>query len=264
MSRSTPRRSGFTLIELLVVIAIIAILAAILFPVFAQAREKARSIQCLSNLKQVAMSVIQYSADWDDFVPIGENDSPEARVHRVTRPNGTTFTTGEYWWITTQSYRKNNMVMVCPSLGVDRGFPTSGSNTASYGGNYRGFFGRRVSVHLASHDRPADLFMIMDSRRRATSSVTSVGYYAVTPTAYDYWWNVHFRHNNLVNVAFADGHAKAMNRGQVFGPVPAMPSGPGDQEVGPAGTHSLGGSSQPLREFWQRAWNVPRADGRTD
>src|SRR5436190_12490093 len=65
------RRLGFTLIELLVVIAIIAILAAILFPVFAQAREKARSAQCLSNLKQVAMATRMYSQDYDEvLVPL--------------------------------------------------------------------------------------------------------------------------------------------------------------------------------------------------
>lgn len=63
-------RNGFTLIELLVVIAIIAILAAILFPVFAKVREKARQISCLSNLKQIALSSMQYSQDYDDqFVP---------------------------------------------------------------------------------------------------------------------------------------------------------------------------------------------------
>ena len=71
----TVRRRGFTLIELLVVIAIIGILAAMLFPVFARARESARKIQCLSNVKNIAMAINMYISDWDKFLPIGyEND----------------------------------------------------------------------------------------------------------------------------------------------------------------------------------------------
>src|ERR1700753_3672408 len=62
-------KSGFTLIELLVVIAIIAILAAILFPVFAQAREKARQISCLSNTKQIGLAVMMYVQDYDETYP---------------------------------------------------------------------------------------------------------------------------------------------------------------------------------------------------
>ncbi|HAZ64135.1 MAG TPA: hypothetical protein DCZ72_11075, partial [Armatimonadetes bacterium] len=65
-------RRGFTLIELLVVIAIIAILAAILFPVFAKAREKARAASCQSNLKQLGLSVMQYTQDWDEMYPTGD------------------------------------------------------------------------------------------------------------------------------------------------------------------------------------------------
>src|SRR5580700_504414 len=73
VSRSPRSRSGFTLIELLVVIAIIAILSAILFPVFAQAREKARAISCLSNMKQIGLSVIMYTQDYDEQYAAGIN-----------------------------------------------------------------------------------------------------------------------------------------------------------------------------------------------
>src|SRR5581483_6168155 len=69
--RSRGTRPGFTLIELLVVIAIIAILAAILFPVFAQAREKARQATCTSNLKQVGLAVMMYASDHDECLPLG-------------------------------------------------------------------------------------------------------------------------------------------------------------------------------------------------
>ncbi len=73
------RRPGFTLIELLVVIAIIAILAAILFPVFAQAREKARQAACESNLKQIGLGVLQYNQDWDEnyYPSVTEREAPE-------------------------------------------------------------------------------------------------------------------------------------------------------------------------------------------
>jgi prepilin-type N-terminal cleavage/methylation domain-containing protein/prepilin-type processing-associated H-X9-DG protein len=71
MSNSRRRSSAFTLIELLVVIAIIAILAAILFPVFAQAREKARQISCLSNLKQIGTATMMYMQDYDEIYPLG-------------------------------------------------------------------------------------------------------------------------------------------------------------------------------------------------
>ena len=70
-SNARSKRSGFTLIELLVVIAIIAILAAILFPVFAQAREKARAIACISNLKQIGLATMQYTQDYDETYPDG-------------------------------------------------------------------------------------------------------------------------------------------------------------------------------------------------
>lgn len=72
-SKNAKRAHGFTLIELLVVIAIIAILAAILFPVFATAREKARQSSCTSNLKQLGVALLMYAQDYDEYVPCGAN-----------------------------------------------------------------------------------------------------------------------------------------------------------------------------------------------
>lgn len=87
MCRFKVRRPGFTLIELLVVIAIIAILAAILFPVFAQAREKARQASCLSNLKQIGLGSLMYSQDYDETFfsgwGSGGGDEPGVIVWRV-------------------------------------------------------------------------------------------------------------------------------------------------------------------------------------
>src|SRR5579872_3013353 len=85
-------RRGFTLIELLVVIAIIAILAAILFPVFAQAREKARQISCLSNLKQNGTAFMMYMQDYDELYPTAVPWAPG-----VGWENGTWITTPPDW-----------------------------------------------------------------------------------------------------------------------------------------------------------------------
>ena len=105
---SRQRRHGaFTLIELLVVIAIIAILAAILFPVFAQAREKARQTACLSNMKQVGLAVLQYTQDNDGLIP-------------ATNPNGNEYES----YIAAarlQPYIKNFQIFHCPSSSVDMG-----------------------------------------------------------------------------------------------------------------------------------------------
>ena len=95
--------TGFTLVELLVVIAIIAILAAILFPVFARARENARRASCISNLKQIGLGFMQYNQDYDENSP-------------MTSMSGGMMTMGQYSWTTsTQPYLKSVQVFRCPS-----------------------------------------------------------------------------------------------------------------------------------------------------
>src|ERR1051326_2967023 len=138
MLRSPRTRShGFTLIELLVVIAIIAILAAILFPVFAQAREKARQTACLSNAKQIGLACRMYAQDYDEV------NVPE----RILQKDGSLVS----FRVNLQAYVKNKQVFVCPSasdlntfatfawepLGYDHGKGTPGGQhlTAGYGMN---------------------------------------------------------------------------------------------------------------------------------
>src|SRR6187402_443318 len=85
----TRANHAFTLIELLVVIAIIAILAAILFPVFAQVREKARQTTCASNLKQLGLGMTMYAQDWDEKLPVSGSGTATAGAHRETLSTGT-------------------------------------------------------------------------------------------------------------------------------------------------------------------------------
>ena len=103
------RKRGFTLIELLVVIAIIAILASILFPVFAQAREKARQASCSSNIKQMANAVLMYAQDFDGFYP---------QLHLSPGPRPDIFEI-RYWYLLLPAYVKNFSIYVCPSCGSD-------------------------------------------------------------------------------------------------------------------------------------------------
>ena len=123
-------RNAFTLIELLVVIAIIAILAAILFPVFAQAREKARQTSCLNNVKQLGLAVVQYTQDYDETMP-----------QVSTGPEGSC---AEY--VRLMPYIKSAGIMYCPDeTSTGGGYPsgnyavpgiTGNNNDTSYGFNW--------------------------------------------------------------------------------------------------------------------------------
>jgi len=104
---------GFTLVELLVVIAIIAILAAILFPVFAKAREQAERTQCLSNMKNLSMALNMYCQGWDGRFPLGFQTPPANCFDPTLIPNN--------WCLSIQPYVQNTQIFLCPVA-----FPNSG------------------------------------------------------------------------------------------------------------------------------------------
>jgi prepilin-type N-terminal cleavage/methylation domain-containing protein/prepilin-type processing-associated H-X9-DG protein len=181
-------RRGFTLIELLVVIAIIAILAAILFPVFAKAREKARQTSCLSNLKEIQLAALMYAQDYDET------------LHRECMacpfpggPNGVGGGAcwGGPWWPATllDPYVKNTQIFRCPSI---RG--GSGGAKMDYGYN-----DRLSGIPLAWVKRPSEIMSYAD--------VNSGG------GLFRYWQNWNWPlpiHNDGFNASYVDGHAKWM------------------------------------------------------
>jgi len=165
--------SAFTLIELLVVIAIIAILAAILFPVFAQAREKARSIACLSNAKQMATAMLMYGQDYDELLfPYRlKYSNPFESDPRVSCGA----TNRIFWNQLLNPYTKNYGIFSCPSnaikpwvnidpLGCNAGGSGSYGGQNSYGVNRKAFNANAnpPGIGFAQMPAPADTLIIMD------------------------------------------------------------------------------------------------------
>jgi prepilin-type N-terminal cleavage/methylation domain-containing protein/prepilin-type processing-associated H-X9-DG protein len=154
------QRKGFTLIELLVVIAIIAILAAILFPVFAKAREKARQSSCLSNQKQIGLALMQYVQDYDETYPLG-----------YYYPFGSGGSSGYMHWSgMVMPYAKSNQIFVCPSdknKGIEPTNPSIDIQAPkiSYIGN-EVLFGRPRAhftvVGMAEIEAPAELIAVAE------------------------------------------------------------------------------------------------------
>jgi prepilin-type N-terminal cleavage/methylation domain-containing protein/prepilin-type processing-associated H-X9-DG protein len=230
-------RKGFTLIELLVVIAIIAILAAILFPVFARAREKARQASCQSNLKQIALAEAMYRSDYD------QKPLPMWIWGTVSGAAGTF--TGRIWWNhILQPYMKNRQALVCPSYGGTPFFAdgdTPCGNPADSVARYRTGVGYNWYTDPAQNDPPG---APTDQGQWLWIKETTVEYPAELITFADSdcvvfgwnpsiglsegWWKTKgsgnawtggtdmIRHNEMVNCAFFDGHVKVMKHNAIL------------------------------------------------
>jgi prepilin-type N-terminal cleavage/methylation domain-containing protein/prepilin-type processing-associated H-X9-DG protein len=192
-------RRGFTLIELLVVIAIIAILASILFPVFARAREKARQTSCLSNIKQLTLGLNMYAQDYDEMLPRGAFD--------VDGSWGNADDTS--WRVVVLPYVKNVQIYQCPSKRMSSMFDGSlldGTLNAGYGLNYAHYAdGTNPSGKaLGEADDASAVVLLLESDGSFYISEGAASLHpGWVPTAD---WSK--RHNGGSNVGFLDGHAK--------------------------------------------------------
>lgn len=224
-----PSRRAFTLIELLVVIAIIAILAAILFPVFAQAREKARQATCVSNGKQIAVGMMMYVQDYDEIFPQSwTSGQPQRWMHKF------------------QPYTKNRQINDCPSFEV-KGYQNAAGDIG--GGAYA--YNRQVfeTFPMAAIEEPAATIVFGDAATinapAAADDLVPSKWTVRTHADHDMAFNTKNPHRNICwrwnascdansyrrpvarhaggsVFAFADGHAKWYKLEQIIG-TPTAP-----------------------------------------
>jgi prepilin-type N-terminal cleavage/methylation domain-containing protein len=228
------QNKAFTLIELLVVIAIIAILAAILFPVFAQARERARAISCVSNVRQMGLAAVMYAQDYDEIYPGMWQWSPLAILAHspYLYPPGWTLQQAEQG-CQTCPYVKNALIFKCPSQNKQFGgaWATYGYAYPTMWGGYppipNSAFGFPVGPSLGAFTAPANTVMIMDSGiwagTDACNALTYAGIYSgcdnksgysypyVYPPTTNQWSAPLPVHMLKSSTTFVDGHVKSMS-----------------------------------------------------
>jgi prepilin-type N-terminal cleavage/methylation domain-containing protein/prepilin-type processing-associated H-X9-DG protein len=238
-------RKAFTLIELLVVIAIIAILAAILFPVFAQAREKARQTACLSNLKQIGLGMMMYAQDYDEVLPMAQSYGPyNAALPSLTSPYvqrvqqyGAVPSPTNIWYCPSDGTARLNGATARQSYAAI--FWTAGTDRAPWGtwaANATGDGAYIPGKSLAAFTAPADTFLIAEAHQ--DEGILGTNYVGVkrpyilptdnqnnafnaqncTVTSNNRCTNLKDAPHSLTwNYTFADGHAKAMRAEATIG-----------------------------------------------
>lgn len=248
-SRNRSSRFGFTLIELLVVIAIIAILAAILFPVFAQAREKARAISCLSNMKQVGLALIMYAQDYDETYPRGyylaadgvQNLTWRSTVNPYIKngneivntvgENGDIAVTGGVWQCPSTPGRAANgiaghgAIMVPPTMANGNFFPSITQSqitrvtdvvaVGEVGLDANGFGSNQGLTEdwwaWGGMQWPPIWEGLNSGAQYDKDGVPG----PASSVGFPYTYMPRYRHTGTTNCVFADGHAKAMMKGRL-------------------------------------------------
>jgi len=256
---------GFTLIELLVVIAIIAILAAILFPVFAKAREKARAISCLSNEKQIGLGLIQYSQDYDEYVTNAwYGPFPGAPYAYSTNQGPTNY--AYKWMDAIYPYVKSLNVFSCPDFNDDLHVNATGkflpfttfttSNDTAHWGSYAinasywdtGAIGTNclspggngaIQIKLSQMEHPASTVWAADGTGsyqfdwgQNPPAIQKIGDLNLEGSGGAFDGDMVDRHTGMVNLVFCDGHAKAMRMDKLM-TTKSVNCGNGNYNVSP-------------------------------
>ena len=264
LNRSRTRKRGFTLIELLVVIAIIAILAAILFPAFAKARESARRASCASNMKQIGLAILQYTQEYDESFPKGCNTDYNG--------NGVFYTGG--WANPIYSYVKSTQVFTCPN---DPTNATAPATVVSYAMNdsMLGDGNGGSPCALASLNAPSQTVLLCEVQGRTSDlsrandpsagATMDAGFWSGHPSSnYGTYatgnppgqtlslipsQTVHFDGSNFLA---ADGHVKSLRPGRISGGIDNTNANAAQSGRLAAGTSSMdngGGANSAVMTF---------------